>query len=199
MTASERFQKIPPRQKIAIGVLGVGVVVGVYYALFYAGLSEEKAQLEAQREQRRGEKRTYEATRQEYLNIRSEVGRLLEKQKENLRVLPKKDEIASFLDSVHQQADLAGLEVTSFEPKPELPQDFYAKVPVAVSASGTFHGLSKFFRNVSQMKRIVNIEDVSISAPELRDKQVVVKATFVAMTFRALDKSAPAAPGGGHP
>lgn len=200
MTATERFQKIPSRQKTALAVLLVAVILGVYYALFYSPLLEDKTRLEAQRETLRTEKRSYEAKRQDYLNIRSEVGRLLEKQKENLRILPKKDEIASFLDAIHTQADLSGLDVKTFEPKAEVPQDFYAKIPVGLAVSGTFHRLAKFFRNVSQMKRIVNIENLAITTPEVHDKQVMVKATFVAMTFRALDRTTPkpAAPPGGH-
>jgi type IV pilus assembly protein PilO len=197
MTAYERFQKIPSRQKVALAVLVAAVVVGVYYALFYAPLSEEKGQLESRRENLRSEKREYEAKRQDYLNIRSQVGRLLEKQKENLRILPKKDEIATFLDSIHAQADLSGLDVKAFEPKAEEPQDFYAKVPVALSVTGTFHRLTKFFRNVGQMKRIVNIEDLQIRMPKAVDKQILVESKFVAMTFRALERQtgAPAQPG----
>ena len=201
MTATERFQKIPPRQKAAIAILLVAVILGVYWALFYSPLADERLALEGRRDALRVEKRNYEAKRQDYLNIRSEVGRLLEKQKENLRILPKKDEIASFLDQIHSQADLSGLDVKAFEPKTEVPQDFYAKIPVALSVSGTFHRLAKFFRNVSQMKRIVNIENLTIGTPEIEDKQVVVKAAFVAMTFRALERSAPkpaAAQPGGH-
>lgn len=194
MTSTDRFQKIPPRQKVAIGILLAALIVGVYYALFYSSLLDDKAGLEQRRATLTEERRTYEFQKQEYQQIRSEIGRLLDRQKENQRVLPKRDEIASLLDDIHAQADLSGLSVQSFEPKSEVPQQYHVKIPVAMSATGTFHGLSKFFRNVGQLKRIVNVEDVVIGTPKVEAKQVLVTGTFTAVAFRAIDK-APAAPG----
>ena len=195
MTSYDRFQKVPPRQKLAIGVLVAALIVGAYYALFYSSLLEEKAQLEEQLTTLTEQKREYENQKQEYLQIRSEIGRLLDRQKENQRILPKKDEIASLLDDIHAQADLSGLSVQNFEPKPEMPQQYHVKIPVGMSVTGTFHGLSKFFRNVGQLKRIVNVEDVAIGTPKVDAKQVVVTGAFTAVAFRALDKAPAAAPG----
>ena len=197
MTSYERFQKVPPRQKAAIGVLLAALIVGAYYALFYSSLLEEKAQLDQRNTALLEEKRNYENQKQEYLQIRSEIGRLLDRQKENQRILPQRDEIASLLDDIHAQADLSGLSVQSFEPKPEVPQQYHVKIPVGMSVTGTFHGLTKFFRNVGQQKRIVNVEDVAISTPKVEAKQVLVTGAFTAVAFRALDRApvAPVAPG----
>lgn len=194
MTSYDRFQKIPPRQKVAIGILLAALVVGAYYALFYSSLLDEKASLEQRLVALTEEKRKYENQKQEYLQIRSEIGRLLDRQKENQRILPSKDEIASLLDDIHAQAELSGLSMQSFEPKPEAPQQYHVKIPVGMSVTGTFHGLAKFFSNVGQLKRIVNVEDVVIGTPKVEAKQVLVTGVFTAVAFRALDK-APPAPG----
>jgi type IV pilus assembly protein PilO len=197
MTLTDRFQKVPSRQKIAIGVLLAALIVGVYYALLYSTLLTEKEGLERDHGRLSEERRTYENQKQEYLQIRSEIGRLLERQKENERILPKRDEIASLLDDIHAQADLSGLQVQTFEPKPEQPQQYHVKIPVGMSVSGTFHGLTKFFHYVGQLKRIVNVEDVVVATPKAEGKQVIVTGTFMAVAFRAMDRApaAPATPG----
>ena len=77
---------------------------------------------------------------------------------------------------------------------------------------GSYHQIARFFRNVSELQRIVNVENLSI-APD-KDKgggdgmgaaPPKLRAKFVAATFRFNDKTTPAAsasPGtsaGGNP
>jgi Tfp pilus assembly protein PilO len=67
-----------------------------------------------------------------------------------------------------------------------------------MSLTGTYHQINHFFKNVGDLKRIVNIENLSlepVSQTIGMDQQNLLKADFVATTFQFVDKGTQA-PGG---
>jgi type IV pilus assembly protein PilO len=191
----ERFSKTPTKQKALIFVLISALFSVVFYYVFYSDLSEKVVGLDRQIQERTQEKATYEEKQQKYNSFRAEVNKLLEEQKELIKVLPSDAEIPAFLQSLHAQGELAGLNILTFEQQPEVKKNFYAMIPVRMSISGTYHQINKFFYSVGQLKRIVNIQDLSLTTPVATEHGVILKADFLASTFRFLSAEPPKPPG----
>lgn len=185
----------------------VGVTVGVVllaalldYQFFYSDATARIASAQAHASDLNDEMSGYERRRGEYLGFHAELQDLQNEQRDLLRMLPKRAEIPSFLASVQEQAELVGLEVLSVDIGQEAPQDQYLRIPVKMEVRGSYHQIARFFRNVSELQRIVDVENLSIM-PD-RDKAIGVdlqggsppklRAKFIAATFRFNDKSAPA-------
>jgi type IV pilus assembly protein PilO len=196
----DKLSKVPSSQKVMAAV-GLGLLVAVgYYFFFYDEVRDTLTKLDADYTRLEKERKEYERRKAEYLAFREEVDRLREEQKELLKVLPESSEIPSFLDSIHTQAALAGLEIESFTRKDEQPQDVYFRIPVDMEVVGTYHQIAKFAKIVGELKRIVNIENINLSAPTMRDGQMFLKANFVAATFRFKETvAAPRKSGGATP
>lgn len=193
---SEQFAKTPLKQKIA-GVVAAMVGLGAaYYFLFLSGLSEQVTRLEGQTRQLQEEKTSYEDKKQKYMSFRAEVEKLLQEKKELVKVLPTRAEISSFLQSLHSQAELAGLSILTFDKRDEVQRDFYAEIPVHMVISGSYHQISKFFHSVGQLKRIVNIQDVLLGEPEQTTSGIQLRAKFVTSTFRFIERGGPGGTGG---
>jgi type IV pilus assembly protein PilO len=173
-------------------ILGiVALLCGGYWYFFYSDLLEEKEQLQREAEKLNREKKEYEKRKQEYLAFRNEVNALLEEQKELLRVLPKRDDIEQFIENVQAQIELSGLSKVSSVREAAQPVEMYVKIPIRMSLLGTYHQINRFFKNVGDLKRIVNIEDVQLSpSTEVGGPSGVnmLKANFVATTFQFVDK-----------
>jgi type IV pilus assembly protein PilO len=182
----EKFSKAPLKHK-AIGLVVASIIVGaIFYFLFYSELADRETGLNAQIANLQQEVATYEEKKQKYMAFRAEVNKLLEEQKELIKVLPTQAEMPNFLSSLHAQGELTGLNILTFQPGPEEPQAFYSKIPVAMAISGTYHQISKFFYSVGSLKRIVNITDLTLGealAVEA-DQSILLKASFTASTFR---------------
>jgi type IV pilus assembly protein PilO len=176
--------KTPIKVAIPFGVLAV---IGVlYYILFYMDLSDAITAQQSRAKALQGERESYEKRKKEYVAFREELRKLQDEQRELLKALPKKAELPSFLQNVQEQAELAGLEVARAGFGSEVPeQDLYVKIPIQMEVRGSFHALTKFLKNVAELRRIVNVEDIKLIV-ERKDNsdETKLRATFVAATFR---------------
>jgi type IV pilus assembly protein PilO len=182
--------KLKTPQKIGLTAIAIVVIAGMYYQFFYADLSDAIASAETQHKTLSDERAGYEKRRVEYLAYRNELKQLQEEQRDLLRVLPKRDEMASFLSSIQEQAELAGLEVQVVAPDSEVPEDLYVKIPVRMEVKGGFHNVTKFFKSLSELRRIVTVEDLGFipDGTDVKDSNAVrLKAKFTAVTYRTLD------------
>jgi len=205
----DRFAALALGAKLGIIVGLVVALTGGYYYFFYSDMQDEQAQLEKDKARLEKEKHEYEKRKTEYLAFRNEVNALLEEQKELLRVLPKADDIEQFIENVQQQIELSGLQKVESVREPAQPVEMYVKIPIKMSLTGSYHQINRFFRQVGELKRIVNIEDLSLDPVSLSvapDQPNLLKANFTATTFMFTDKGAGAThksgtqitSGGGH-
>jgi type IV pilus assembly protein PilO len=180
--------KTPVKIGATLGVMVV--ILGAYGGLFYLDVQDQIKSARAQQQQLKTEKDNYEKRKREYLAYRSELTQLQQEQRELLKALPKKAEIPTFLSNIQEQAELAGLEIVSLTIDAETPQELYVRIPVRIEVRGTYHTITKFFKNISELPRIVNVENLGLSvekndgagSPRLRAK-------FIAATFRYRDQA----------
>jgi type IV pilus assembly protein PilO len=184
--------------KIGVTVGAIGLLCLLFYQVLYSDVSDDIGRAEAQRNDLATERASYAKRKGEYLAYRSELRLLQEEQRELLRALPKKAEIPSFISNVQEQAELSGLEVLHIDIDPESPQELYVKIPVKMEIRGTYHQVAKFFKNTSDLRRIVNVENLSLTPErtptgEQMNAATRMRAKFVAATFRFKEGASSAA------
>lgn len=196
----EKLLKLKPIARVGITIGLCVLVAGGYYMLFHMDMQDQEASLKAQRQQLEDERTQYEKRKAEYLAYRNELVQLQEQQRELLRALPKKQEIPSFMQSINEQAELAGLEVVELRIDQEVPEELYVKIPVKMIVKGPYHAITKFFKSVAELRRIVNVENLAMTpervATESENAPLKLKAAFIAATFRYNESSL--AQGGGQ-
>jgi type IV pilus assembly protein PilO len=194
----ERFSKAPLKHK-ALGLVAITVFFGaIFYFLFYSEMDEKEKTLNGRLTIAKQEEANYLEKERKYLTFRSEVNRLLEEKKELVKVLPTEAEIPTFLQALHAQGELAGLNILTFKPGGEQPAQFYATIPVKMAITGSFHQINKFFYSVGKLKRIVNIKDLTLGKPTETDTGIQLQAVFLASTFRFLAPAPQPAPPAGQ-
>jgi type IV pilus assembly protein PilO len=205
----DRIAALTVAAKLGIVAGIVVLLTGGYWYFFYSDMQEEMGHLQEDQARLEKEKHDYEKRKQEYLAFRNEVNALLEEQKELLRVLPKADDIEQFIENVQAQIELSGLSKVESVRGPAAPVEMYVKIPIKMSLVGSYHQINRFFKQVGDLKRIVNIEDLSLEPVSLGvgpEQPNPLKANFTATTFMFTDKGAGAikksgtsiTSGGGH-
>jgi type IV pilus assembly protein PilO len=175
--------KTPVKIAVTLGI--IVLIVGAYGGLFYLDIQDQIKGAQTRGTQLQTEKRNYEKRKREYQAYRTELTQLQQEQRDLLKALPKKAEIPTFLSNLQEQAELSGVEIVSLTIDAESPSQLYIRIPVRVDVRGTYHSITKFFKNLSELPRIVNVERLALSI-EKRDTGLSprMRARFVAVTFR---------------
>lgn len=189
----ESFNKISGPQRLLILLLMlVGIFVG-FYMLVYTGLEGD-----IEKEKARHDKLLLEETdiKRKVANKAEIMDELegLRKRKEKVeKVLPQKAEIPRLLQKIYGQAKIVGLDIKSFEPGGEAPQNLYTEIPVTMQLSGTYDQVADFFYYVGRMERVVNIKNISME----RKQSGAFGAGALSVTCEAITYRSSALPGAG--
>ena len=183
----ENILKLPLYQRVLMLALVVGLIVGGYIYFLHM-----PAQQELQSQNAKNSKILIKL--QESRRIANDLPRFqaeYEQMKQRLELalneLPNKSEIPSLLSSIAGLARNNGLEVVEFKPGKESPQGFYAKVPVSLKLSGTYHEMALFCEAVSMLDRIVNVENITLGKAKTVDGQTSLTISSNAITYRFVE------------
>ncbi|CAG0956050.1 type 4a pilus biogenesis protein PilO [Geobacter sp.] len=184
----EKLLKLPKKQKIA---LLVAIVVFEGAALYWGLLLPRQQELKDLRGRLEGLQNEVQ-DKQKIANNLPQLKREYQQLQKDLDLalteLPNQKEIPTLLTSITSVGKGAGNDFLLFRPKPEVPKDFYAEVPVDISVSGSFHSVANFFTAVGNLPRIVNITNVSFADIKQAGGKTSVKVNCLATTFRFLEK-----------
>ena len=190
-----------PAWQLALGwLLGAGLVLGGWYFLYFSDALSERTKAQAA-------VTTAEANlakaKDNLANYEQRVKEQAERDKElkkTLEVVPVDSSTIDHLMSTFQrEARGVGLNIEAWSPQAEERHDFYAKIPVEVTAIATWHEVGEFFRRVSDMKQIVNVERVAMKIEREFDDDgfPLMEVEFTASTFRLLTEDEQSGDGGG--
>lgn len=179
--------RLPLPAKIGVGAGLVGIVGVAYFVVFYGDISSKISAAKA----REGQLATtlLEARKAEFAFQKdlSELTQRQQRQREFDKMLPASTEYPAFLSSVQNVANVSGVALTAWTPNAEVPETFYARVPMKLELSGRFHQVAKFFYGVGQLDRIINMENITLTEPKVLGEDVVLRVEGLATAFRALE------------
>jgi type IV pilus assembly protein PilO len=181
----ERFIGLPGWGK---GLVLAGILVllgGAYYSFVYGSISTDLSSANEQQKQLQDQIRDAERREKQYLELTQELANREVADRQNRRILPQDAEIAAFLQDLNRVAELSGLTIRLVEPRPEVRQELYSKIPVVLALTGRFHQMGKFFYNVSKLDRAISLENIRMTAPrQLRSGEMVIDVDVRATTYR---------------
>jgi type IV pilus assembly protein PilO len=102
-----------------------------------------------------------------------------------LKQLPSKSEMDALLTDINQAGLGRGLQFELFKPGAEVATGVFTEQPITIKVTGNYDDLGKFSSDISQLPRIVTLNDVSI-APDSKGGGLAMDA--VAKTYRYLDE-----------
>lgn len=182
----ERIAALPRHKKIAVLAGTIIVLLAVDYLYLYTGFSMQIADLEQRVTTVKAERDRKKALVANAPQLRALKTELEARYKEAVAQLPDQKEIPDLLMNISNKARESGLDILSFRPKAENPQQFYAEIPVDVTVRGGFHSLVNFFDEVGRLNRLVNINDINMKNLKPNEDLAVVDTSALVTTFRFL-------------
>jgi len=181
------LSRLAPPAKLGLSVGLLGLVLGGYYFGFH---SEVTAEIETT--MTTGKRLTDDLTKartaeQAYQKDLAELAEREQRQKELNQILPATTEYPQFLSAVQSAANVSGVSLSAWTPREKVPDKYYARVPMKVELTGRFHQIARFFYNVGQLDRIINMENISMTDPSRVDNEMVLKTEALATAFHVIE------------
>ena len=175
---------VVPRATLLTAI--VAALVTLAHLLYWQGLLEEleigeakEKQLKVQFQEKMKMAVNLEVLREQKALVTKYVSGL-EKQ------LPSKAEMDALLSDINQAGVGRSLQFELFKPGQVVIRDYYAELPINIRLSGRYHDLAAFTSDISNLSRIVTLNDLTIAA-QVRDTTGMLTMEAVAKTYRYLD------------
>jgi type IV pilus assembly protein PilO len=186
----ERIAKAPLGLKIGVVAGALALVTALSYFVFSLPFGPSISEVETRIKRTIAEQARLERDFTEKQAIANDLNRfrkekeLLEQRlAEALAELPEEKNVDELLQLFQDRAQKAGLEIATITPEAEKSEGFYARIPIPMTVSGNYHEIATFFDSLGRLKRIVNVSDISLTAPKDVGGKMVVDAKFLVTTF----------------
>jgi type IV pilus assembly protein PilO len=209
------FARMPTQRKVLVFVV-IGALLGLLYWKFaYKALDEDLDAAQVEHDNKVATNRRLAADIPAFEELRTHLTRLKEMIEKNQTALPSAPELPAFFETLQHKVAESGVEIRKWTNRPEEPVESFVKVPVEIEITGTFIQIKRFFASLIQRdarpaaaagddrasaehERIVSIENLALTNPEVKNRELALTAKFTAVTFRQEDKAAQA-PAGAAP
>jgi len=169
------------------------IFIAILFAGYFLDWSQQLSDLDAAKQKESQLRETFLSKKKQAVNLDTYTQQLKDIELSFgalLKQLPNKSEMESLITDINQAGLGRGLEFELFKPAAqETISGFYAELPITIRVTGGYHDIGAFASDVSQLSRIVTLNNISISPG--KDNILILEA--VAKTFRYLDEDEVAA------
>ncbi len=182
----------PLNFQLGVLVASLLAICGLYYQFFYSSLDEDLTGAKGHYTRLENDNKKAKAREKEWKKMVKDKEELDRTLAANQVSLPATAALPSFIGHLQRQAAVAGVSFKNWSRKPEEPVAGYVKVPVSIQVIGNFHQILKYFHLLGKTKRIITIENFSLTPEKSDSDDVLLRADFRATTFRQPDGAVPA-------
>lgn len=184
------IQKTPTVQKVALlGLILVMMGVG-YYFIIHQELVDKLKALDARNRKLEEELQEKMEIANNISKFRKKVEYLQQRLEEKKKNLPEDANMDQLLKALNELSEKSDMRIIQFVPQPEVQQAFYAEIPVKMDIEGNYSEIATFFDKISKEDRIINVTNISMSDPKIKNGKVILKASCLAKTFRTVEQAA---------
>lgn len=211
MSAMADFARMPTRQKVTVFAV-IGLLLGLLYWQFvYKGLKEDLETEQGLNDSKKAQNAKLEKDIPAFQKLNERVMDLKRIIEENQKALPTEAELPAFFETLNRKVLESGVEVVRSKQEKEEAVERFMRVPVSYEIVGTYTQIKKFFASlvpkkkrpgqsteatpgtggeIEEQERIVSIENLSLTNPVVRNREIHLTAKFVASTYRMEDAGA---------
>jgi type IV pilus assembly protein PilO len=203
------FARMPTRQKVMVFVVIGALLAAVYWQFFYKNLVADLENARQENQSKNAQFKKLDKDIEDFDNLKPRMETLKRIIDENQKALPTEAELPAFFETLNRKVLESGVEVVRSRQGKEEPVETFIKVPIEYEIQGTYVQIKKFFASlvprkkkpgetvapapgveqpVEERERIVSIENLSLTQPVVRNREIRLTARFTASTFRAEEK-----------
>ena len=166
------------REKFLVIFVSILVPIFLFYQFYYTHAKEKIDTL-----RKEIKKLDLEIKRYKKLAIKIKFLETQMKQRQKFlnrvkKILPSQKEIPDILKRISDVAKENNLEVITFKPGKEIPQNYYQTIPINMEIEGRFNNVIKFLNDIESLERLIVLNNVKFQMKNNRLNAMVTFHTF---------------------
>jgi len=202
-----KFNEMSFLSRLGILVMGAVVVLVAYYYVYLNPQVQANQQLKTKIADKNAENATLRQFEPKLAQLNRDMAILQQQIDIQKKIVPEDKDADGFIRLLHDTAAASGIEIRRYTAMPVASHEFYSDVPFAIDIDGPYYSVLNFFQRVSELERIVNIDNMQManvkkgSAAKVKGnyewapgETVVASCTATTFFSHEPDAQAPAAP-----
>jgi type IV pilus assembly protein PilO len=145
-------------------MLLVALVAGVtYYYMYLNPQIQENDKIRTKLEEKRRENDQLKQFEPKLADLNRQMAILQQQMEIQKKIVPDDKDADQFIRLLHDTAATSGLEIRRYTSMPGGSHEFYSDVPFAIDIDGPYYSVLNFFQRVSELERIVNIDNLQMA------------------------------------
>ncbi len=177
------LQSLPWYGQLGLFLVIGAIALGIFYYVQYSPNQSTIKGLTQQIETLDGEIRKAEREEPKLKKMEEELANKREVLEKLKSILPEKSEISQILKKIQSIISSTRLEIQNFTPKGDQPRDIYTEKPIAISVDGNFHNLAIFFDQLSKLRKIFTVDNLSLTPFKNMTRDFTIQAKFTTITY----------------
>jgi type IV pilus assembly protein PilO len=183
------------KYKVIAGLVVLVVLVVVPWWFAIAPAQERVAKVDAQLKQLESEIMQQRAILAQLEGFKRQVAELEQRLAALTQKLPSERDMPPLYRTLSDAAVQTGLAVALFQPREARIRDYYAEIPISVSAEGGYHDLGQFFDRLAGLPRVVTVAEWKLTG--LGRTRAPMRADLTLATYQYRPVGSPPAPKAG--
>ena len=168
--------KMPQKQKLLILGGTIILVVTFYLWQWYFPVREEIVNYKNQKMELEKKLKTLQGVQKEIDKFKAEIAILTSQYQKQSEILPHEEELPKLLNSIVDLSKETGVMIKAFTPGTIQKLENYQEMGVNLKLLGNFHSLAAFMDRIGKLKRIVNVEDITLGNPNLYNGKILLSS-----------------------
>lgn len=182
--------------KVALGIIVLVVLVAAPWWFVIEPTRERIALLDGELKQVEKEIVQQQAILAQFAVFERQEAELRQTLEALVAKLPSEREMPPLYRTLSDTAFQVGLAVTLFQPRDPRIRDFYAEIPITVTAEGGYHDVATFFDRLAALARVVTVNEWKLTGLNRTKAPLRAELTLATYTYRPPGSAPAPKPGG---
>uniref|UniRef100_A0A7C4NTT9 Pilus assembly protein PilO n=1 Tax=Thermodesulfobacterium geofontis TaxID=1295609 RepID=A0A7C4NTT9_9BACT len=166
------------REKFLIIFVSILAPLFLFYKFYYVPTKEKINVLEEEVKKLDLEIQKYENMAKRTAILEAQMRQRQEFLERVKEILPSAKEIPNILKQISDLAKMNNLEVITFEPEKEIPQDYYNIIPIKMVIQGRFSNVMNFLNSIEDLQRLIALNNIKFQVKKNQLNAEVIFHTY---------------------
>jgi type IV pilus assembly protein PilO len=158
-----KFGEMSFAARLGVLVLAALIIGVAYYYVYLNPQIQANAEIKTKITDKTRENEQLRQFEPKLADLNRQMAILQQQMEIQKKIVPDDKDADQFIRLLHDTASTAGIEIRRYASMPVANHEFYSDVPFSIDIDGPYYSVLNFFQRVSELERIVNIDNLQMS------------------------------------